>query len=216
LAAVFLKEVGCYSQRSAVQLYLHVTQTVDPITTKLDPMEVNSGIPRGGAREVLDRPLKDAQEKPLPLRSLLTRPVLISVANYGMIGLLEMTVTTLLPLIWSTSVEFGGLSMTPVSIGLSMAAFGSLNGIFQFVAFPHIVGRFGPRRVFITSIISFVPIYLMFPFENLSLRLASSGANVTWLLIILQLGSLSISDMGFSKCSPILYLCTMLKTDWTH
>jgi hypothetical protein len=205
MAAVFLKEVGCHPQRSVVQLYLHVIQTVDssPFTTKFDPMEVNSAIPRGGTCEVLEGLLKD-EEKPLPLRSLFTRPVLTSVANYGMIGLLEMTVTTLLPLIWSTSVEFGGLSMSPVSIGLWMAGYGTLNGILQYIAFPRIVGRFGPRRIFITSIIAFVPIYLMFPFENLTLR-TGSGACL-WVFIVLQLGSISISDMGFSTCSPILYL----------
>jgi hypothetical protein len=84
--------------------------------------------------------------------------VLISVRNYGKIGLTEMTATTLLPLNWLTSVEFGGLGIIPVSIGLWMAGYGTLNGIIQYVAFPRIVGRFGPRRVLITSIIAFVPI----------------------------------------------------------
>jgi hypothetical protein len=175
----------------------------NPLTTKLNPKEVNSGIPQGGRCEVLEGSLED-EEKPLPLRSLFTRPVLISVANYGKIGLLKMTATTLLPLIWSTSVEFGGLGMSPVSIGLWMAEYGTLNGVPQYIAFPRIVGRFGPRHVFITSIIAFVPIYLMFPFENLTLR-TGSGACL-WVFIVLQLGSISISDMGFSTCSPILYL----------
>ncbi|KAH9958361.1 MFS general substrate transporter [Lactifluus volemus] len=169
--------------------------------------EVNSGIPRGGTCEILEGSLKDEEEKPLPLSSLFTRPVLTSVANYGMIGLLEMAVTTLLPLIWSTSVEFGGLGMSPVSIGLWMAGYGTLNGILQYVAFPRIVGRFGPRRIFITSIIAFVPIYLMFPFENLTLR-SGSGACTLWVLIMLQLGSISISDMGFSTCSVFMYVCS--------
>jgi hypothetical protein len=41
------------------------------------------------------------------------------------LGLPEMTATTLqvLPLIWLTSVEFGGLGMSPVSIGLWMAGY---------------------------------------------------------------------------------------------
>ncbi|KAI0246217.1 major facilitator superfamily domain-containing protein [Lactifluus subvellereus] len=207
----FLPCLACaaYALLSFILAAIFLKETVDssPLTTKLNPVEVNSGIPRGGAREILDGPLKDAEEKPLPLRSLLTRPVVISIANYGMIGLLEMTVTTLLPLIWSTSVEFGGLSMSPASIGLWMAGYGSLNGILQFVAFPHIVGRFGPRRVFIAGILAFVPVYLIFPFENSTLRHSSSGANVaSWLLIILQLGSISISDMGFG--SVFMYVCS--------
>jgi hypothetical protein len=168
----------------------------NPSTTKLNS--------QGGRCEVLEGSLED-EEKPLPLRSLFTRPVLISVTNYGHHGLLEMAASTLLPLIWSTSVEFGGLDMSPVSIGLWMAVYGVLDGILQYIAFPCIVGRFGPRRVFITSIIAFAPIYLMFPFENLMLR-SGSSVSVLWVLIMLQLGSMSIANMGFGTCSPNFYL----------
>ncbi|KAI0302896.1 major facilitator superfamily domain-containing protein [Multifurca ochricompacta] len=182
LAAVFLKEtVECSP------LAMHKT------------LDINSDIPRAGAGEILDESVKDL-EKPLPLRSLLTRPVVISIANYGMIGLLEVTAGALIPLVWSTSAEFGGLGMSPASIGLWMAGYGFLNGIFQFVAFPHVVGRFGPRGVFISSILVFIPIYILFPFENLALRHASGDANVIApLLIALQLCFVSFSDMGFSS-----------------
>lgn len=151
------------------------------------------------AGEIMDGSKPEDQEKPMTLRALLTRPVVISVANYGLIGLLEMIAAVLIPLVWSTPVEFGGLSMSPASIGLWMAGYGSLNGVFQFVAFPHIVERFGPRRVFIVSIAMFGPMYLMLLFENLSLRYACGGASLTVLLIVLQLSSIAISDMGFSK-----------------
>ncbi|KAI9452887.1 MFS general substrate transporter [Lactarius psammicola] len=180
LAAIFLKE----------------TVNCDPIMKP--STEVNSGLSRVGAGEILDGPVKDT-EKPLPLRALLTRPVVVSVANYGMIGLLEMTAGALIPLIWSTSVEFGGLGMSPASIGLCMAGYGFMNGVFQFIAFPRIVGRIGPRRIFIASIFCFLPVYIMFPFENLALRHSSRGANVVaGLLIILQLSAIGLSDMGFS------------------
>jgi len=173
--------------------------------------EANSDFPRVGAGEILDGPVKDT-EKPLPLRALLTRPVVVSVANYGMIGLLDMTAGALFPLIWSTSVEFGGLSMSPASIGLWMAGYGFMNGIFQFVAFPRIVGRFGPRRVFIASVLCFIPVYIMFPFENMALRHSSHGANVVaGLLIMLQLLAISFSDLGFSTL-PGTLLCVRLLT----
>jgi hypothetical protein len=150
------------------------------------------------ARESLDGSLQD-EEKPQSLRSLLTRPVVISVANYAVIGLLEMMAGVLIPLVWSTAVEFGGLGMSPASIGVWMASYGSLNGVFQFVGFPLIVERFGPRRVFIVSICSFFPMYLLLFFENLAIRRASGGAIVTVLFIVLQLSMIAISDMGFSK-----------------
>lgn len=180
---------------------------------------ITSDLPRVGAAELLDGPVKDA-EKPVPLRALLTRPVVVSVVNYGMIGLLEVTAVALIPLIWSTSVEFGGLGMSPTSIGLWMAGYGFLNGIFQFVAFPHIVGRLGPRRVFIASILCFFPVYIMFPFENLALRDSGSGMSViAGLLIMLQLSAISLTDMGFSTlpstslCIRSLKLCGSIRRD---
>ncbi|KAN0136114.1 major facilitator superfamily [Lactarius tabidus] len=157
--------------------------------------EVNSHIPRVGEGELLDGPAKDP-DQPLPLRALLTRPVMVSVANYGMVGLLDVIAGALIPLVWSTSVEFGGLSMSPASICLWMAGFGFINGIFQFVAFPPIVRRFGLRRVFIASILSFFPVFIMFPFENLALRYSSLP--MVRLLITLQVSALCFADMGFS------------------
>jgi hypothetical protein len=169
--------------------------------------KVNPDLPRVGDREILDGPVKD-REKPLPLRALLvTRPVILSVANYAMMGLISMAAGVLIPLVWSTSVELGGLSMSPTPIGLWMSGCGLMNCIFQFVAFPRLVGRFGPRRVFITSILCFFPVYTMLPFENLASRHSSHGTTLTTtLLIILQLLALSFSDIGFGELFENLYV----------
>ncbi|KAN0140331.1 major facilitator superfamily [Lactarius tabidus] len=179
LAAIFLKE------------------TVNSKTFIKPNTVINSGLRQSGEGEALDGSVKDT-EKPLPLRALLTRPVLISVANYAMFGLIDMGAVALIPLVWSTSVELGGLSMSPASIGLWMTGCGLLNCVFQFVALPRLVGRFGPRSVFITSILCFFLVYAMFPFENLATRHSGRSMNLmTVLLITLQLSALSLSDMGF-------------------
>ena len=160
--------------------------------------ESNSDLPQVG-EEILDGPVKDAK-KLLPLRALLTRPVVVSVVNYSIIGLLDAMASALIPLAWSTSVELGGLGMSPASIGLLIAGYGLINGIFQFVAFPHIVRRFGPRRVFIASILCFSPVYIMIPFENLASRHSGHGLNTAaGLLIFLQLLAMPLSNLGFGK-----------------
>ncbi|KAH8985105.1 MFS general substrate transporter [Lactarius akahatsu] len=179
LAAIFLKE----------------TMKRDPVM-KRNPGG-DSDRPQVDAGEILDEPAKDT-EKPVPLRALLTRPVVVSVANYGMTGMLDMTAGTFIPLVWSTSVEFGGLSMNPTSIGSWMAGYGLMNGVFQFVAFPRIVRRFGPRSVYIASITLFSLVYILLPFENLALRHSGHDLNPTArLLIILQLSAFTFSGMGF-------------------
>jgi len=145
-----------------------------------------------------------APEKPLPLPMLLTKPVMISITNYAMLALLDMSAMALVPLVWSTPIEMGGLNLSPASIGLWLSAYGCLNGVLQFALFPRVVGRLGPGRVVFTSIAAYVIIYTMFPFENMAARHAAAahggGTNtVVWLLVILQLASVCITDMGFNS-----------------
>ncbi|KAH9169222.1 MFS general substrate transporter [Lactarius sanguifluus] len=158
---------------------------------------ITSDIPRVGEGEILDGPVND-QEGPLPLRALLTKPVVVSIANYCMISLLDIITISLIPLVWSTSVGFGGLGMSPASIGLWTSGYGIMNGVFQFVAFPRFVGRFGPWHIFIACIILFFPVYIMFPLESLALRHSSRDLNpAVGLLMILQLSSETLANMGF-------------------
>ncbi|KAI0302856.1 MFS general substrate transporter [Multifurca ochricompacta] len=148
-------------------------------------------------------PSPEDTEQPLPLRSLLTRPVVICIANYAILALLDIAAVALIPLIWSTPIELGGLNLSPASIGLWMSGYGFTSAIFQFVFFPHIVGHLGPRRVIIISAAVFAVIYLLFPLENLVVR----GVNaVVGPFIILQLLLISFSDMGFS--SVFMYIST--------
>lgn len=137
-------------------------------------------------------------EQPLPLRSLLTRPVVISIANYGTLALLEIAASALIPLVWSTAIELGGLGLTPASIGLWMSAYGCVSAMFQIAFFPRLVARFGPGRVVVATAVAFGLLYALFPFENMLAR-GTGTATVVWPLIVLQLVSLSVSDLGFSS-----------------
>ena len=123
---------------------------------------------------------------------------MVSITNYGTLALLEVAASALLPLVWSTTIELGGLGLTPASIGLWMSAYGSVSALFQFAFFPRVVALFGPGRIVFTSAGAFGLIYALFPLENM---LARGTATVTavWPLIVLQLISMSVSDMGFSK-----------------
>ncbi|KAI9443956.1 MFS general substrate transporter, partial [Lactarius indigo] len=135
--------------------------------------------------------------KPLPLRSVLTKPVAITTANYALLALLNGVAMSYIPLVWSTPVEYGGLNLSPAFIGLGLSLYGGMGGFFQFIFFSHFVSRFGLRRVFVSSIASCAVIYTLFPFENLAV--ASGGPNfIVWLLIILQMSSLCVFDMAYS------------------
>jgi len=169
-------------------------------------IRIEPDISREDPTDTGDTPLKDV-EKPLPLRSLLTRLVLITMANNAMLSFLDMASEALTPLVWSTPVESGGLSFSPVSIGFWMSVYGCMNSVFQFAVFPRIIGDFGLRSVFVASTALCALIFAMFPLENLVLRHAIGGPNPTiWLLILLQLGSLGVHKMGFGKFLPSIIL----------
>ena len=141
----------------------------------------------------------DESDKPPPLRSVLTKPVLITVANYSMLAFLGAVLESCIPLVWSTPVQYGGLDLSPASIGFWMSLFGGMNGIFQFSLFPHFARRLGLQRVFVSSVISCAAILIIFPVENLAVVVGGGPNVVAWLFIILQLLSYCFFDSGYRK-----------------
>ncbi|KAH8979284.1 MFS general substrate transporter [Lactarius akahatsu] len=178
------------------RLYLEETLNSRP-SEELQLARPNSSVPQGDACDSPDLAMTSSESnKPLPLRSVLTKPVVVTTANYAMLALLYSVAGSYIPLVWSTPVEYGGLNLNPASIGLWLSVYGGMGGFFQLVFFSHFVSRFGLRRVFVFSIASCAVIYALFPFENLAV--AGGGPNfVVWLLIILQVSSLCIFDMGY-------------------
>ena len=146
------------------------------------------------------------------LRALLTRPVLTSIANYAVIALLDVTTVVLLPFVWSTPIRLGGLGLSPISIGLWTSGYGVSSALFQYAVFPPAIARFGPRSVFITGVSLFSVVLVLFPLENAVARHATGGGTelAVWPLIVLQLVSISISDMAFGKLPVLIAMYKIL------
>src|SRR6267154_4431994 len=86
----------------------------------------------GEAHDALEHVIEDS---PVPIRSLFVPSVLIPVANYACIAILEISMYAILPLFYSTPIELGGLGFDPVTIGLWMGTFGIVNGVLQTMIF---------------------------------------------------------------------------------
>ncbi|KAH9016225.1 MFS general substrate transporter [Lactarius pseudohatsudake] len=185
-------------------LYLEETLNSRP-SERLQPASPNFDTPRrdaGNSPELVVTSDESDKPLPLPLRYVVTKPVIVTIANHGMLALLNSVAMSYIPLVWSTPVKYGGLNLSPASIGLGLSVYGSMGGFFQFVFFSRFVDHFGLRRVFVFSVVSCAMIYTLFPFENLAV--AVGGPNLVWLLIILQMSSLCVFDMGFSVTSIYL------------
>ncbi|KAI0784497.1 major facilitator superfamily domain-containing protein [Abortiporus biennis] len=141
-------------------------------------------------------PQNKIQDGPLPLREVLTRPVVIAVANYGMLALLEIAYCAIQPLFYSMPIELGGLGQSPASIGLILGAGGFSNGLFQAFFFPKIVGKWGPKKVFMVGMLAFIPMFGLFPVIN-QLARESGMTQTVWALVGLQLLVSIIMDLSY-------------------
>ncbi|KAH9036961.1 hypothetical protein EDB85DRAFT_672678 [Lactarius pseudohatsudake] len=131
------------------------------------------------------------------LRSLLTKPVVISIANYGTLALLEIATSALR----SSGPRRSSSADSPDpgghrSVHLRVQLCG--RHIPTRVLPARRCARFGPGRVVVATAVAFGLLYALFLFENMLAR-DSRTASVVWPLIVLQLVAISVSDMGFSS-----------------
>ncbi|KAL0948630.1 hypothetical protein HGRIS_010437 [Hohenbuehelia grisea] len=124
-------------------------------------------------------------QKSVPLRALMTRPVLIAAANYAFLSLVDISFRAILPLFCSTPIELGGLGLSPQIIGNILSSYGVMNGIFQLFFFARIHDRWGSKRTFIAGVSSAIPLFLLFPLINSIARVEGLSMTV-WLLVGLQ------------------------------
>ncbi|KAH9902985.1 MFS general substrate transporter [Cubamyces lactineus] len=134
-----------------------------------------------------------------PVRSLLTWPVLWSIANYASLAFLEIAYRAVQPLFFSTPVELGGLGLPPSTIGIILGSFGVMDGIFQALFFAKCVGWWGQKRVFQLGMSMFVPLFLLYPLMNIVARSAGTSP-MLWALVVLQLAISVIMDMAYGCC----------------
>ena len=156
-------------------------------------------LPTNKSRQSLLESCDDADsiEKPLPLRKLLVYPVVVSVANYGILAFLQISASSLIPLFLAMPLEIGGLKLSPPAIGYIIGSFGILDSIFQALFFSSIVRRWGERNVCIASMSAFIPIFLILPSINFVARTWGQTSLGVWLLLGLLLMMLTLMDMGY-------------------
>jgi MFS family permease len=134
---------------------------------------------------------------PIPLSKLLNAPRALRIANYGVLAALEIAVYSLQPLFYSTSIENGGLGLTPMKIGLWMACCGIVNGLFQANYFAPLAERLGPKTLLRIGHSCFVPLFTLFPVINWIAR-QWGICWLVWVGLICHLMLTIFMDMSFS------------------
>ncbi|KAI5990084.1 major facilitator superfamily domain-containing protein [Pisolithus albus] len=136
---------------------------------------------------------------PVPIRTLLkTYSVVIAIANYGILGLIEIGFFALVPLFYATPVEIGGLGLPPLTIGMIMMAFGVGNGLFQVLFTARAIERFGERGVFCSAVLAFFPIIATFPTMSWIIQVQKEVGPAIWVLVFAQLLLWAVVDMAYA------------------
>ncbi|KAF9223267.1 MFS general substrate transporter [Gyrodon lividus] len=143
------------------------------------------------------RPGSPELDGPVPLKSLFVPKVLLPIACYGSLAILEISMFALQPLFYSTPIENGGLGFTPVMIGFWMSGLGVANGIIQAFFFAPIFSRLGPKTLFRMGYAAFVVIFGLFPIIHMIAWRHGIIWSV-WVLLSCQLFLSVLQSMSFS------------------
>lgn len=114
--------------------------------------------------------------------------------NYCALAFQSMSMTVLIPLMWSTSIPTGGLGFSPYEIGVVLSIWGIFNALLPVVFLGALLRRFGERRVFISSMIAVFLGTCAFAFQSFVARSSNRVNGMVWTLVCLQL----IFNIGIS------------------
>ncbi|KAI0740955.1 MFS general substrate transporter [Earliella scabrosa] len=143
-------------------------------------------------------------DAPPPLRAILTRPVLLSVANYSVLALANIGFLVLIPLFLATPIALGGLGLPPSTIGMILGLLGLLDGTIQALLFSRLINRWGPKRVFQVGMLMFIPLHTLFPTMSIIAKAHGEVTPVVWALLSVQMALIVILDFAFGAIFILL------------
>jgi MFS family permease len=137
--------------------------------------------------------------QPIPMLTLLkTYSVMIPIANYGTLGLVQIGIFVLLPLFYSSPIEIGGLGLPPSIIGAFLAIYGIVDGSVQALFAARIIERIGAKTMFCSVVLSFYPLILLFPIMSAVVIAQAKVGPMIWALLAVQLIFLVLMDLAYT------------------
>ncbi|KAF9461502.1 major facilitator superfamily domain-containing protein [Collybia nuda] len=139
---------------------------------------------------------------------LLLPRVFLSLFNYALLAFLDQSVLVLIPLIYSTPVHLGGLSLTPAKIGSILGFWGSANGFLQAYCFAWFHRHLGQRSCYMLGLVGLFACFALFPI--ISKFVEWDGGKIgcwVWLGVSLQLVAYMLSHMSYACISMYIAVC---------
>ncbi|CDO77007.1 hypothetical protein BN946_scf184298.g34 [Trametes cinnabarina] len=129
------------------------------------------------------------------LRTILIPRVLYPILNYGFVALIDQAATVLVPLMYSTSIDLGGLGFDPFTIGVIQGVGGFVGGLIQIFTFPYMHRKFGSKRLYICSYCMYLVIFVAFPLNSFVTKRAGRVGAATWGVLAVQWTAYVVSYM---------------------
>jgi hypothetical protein len=141
-----------------------------------------------------------SDERPPPaLRDLMTRRVLVPLVNYAFLAFIEQCCSVLLPLVYATSIPYGGLGLSSFTIGIIMSALGLIIGLSSAVVFPILSRKFGIYRLYRAALGCYLINIACFPAMNLLAKHAGHVNGYVWAILMVQLACTTMTVMSFGE-----------------
>ncbi|KAG8965214.1 hypothetical protein FRC03_000834 [Tulasnella sp. 419] len=141
------------------------------------------------------------QPQSIPLRSLLTYPVLCVMLNYGLLALVDIAYYAISAVFLASKPFAGGIGLSPPQIGIILAVQGVVNGFCQILGFVHVRRKVGVRLLYQLGIGSYLVLFTLFPAMNYLAKAKTDEGGLgtsVWALLIIQQTTLILSSMTYN------------------
>ena len=138
--------------------------------------------------------------KPLPIRALFKRRVLIAAGSYAGIALIDIAFRTVQPVFYATPISLGGLGFATPTIGTILAVQGMVVGLLQTLIFGKLYEIMGAKTLWLFAVASALPMVTLFPILN-TLARSSGVSQSVWLVVGLQVALLSCMSFAYGSLS---------------
>ncbi|KAJ7135733.1 major facilitator superfamily domain-containing protein [Mycena epipterygia] len=198
LGLVALKESSPMILERQKRERLRMSASTDPTLNLLDGERTTYGAIAGAdAAEVSNNP---GQPDPLvdeelpSMRELLVPRLLIPLLNYGFFCFSQTAFQVLFPLMYSTSIQNGGLAFSPYQIGVTRGVWGVLNTLSQLFLAARLIRWFGARNIYIFAFANFMICIGAYPALSFFAQRAQKVDSIVWAIVVIQL----ISNLAIS------------------
>ena len=142
--------------------------------------------------------------KPLPIRALFIRRVLIAAGSYAGTALIDIAFRTVQPVFFATPISLGGLGLDTPTIGIILAVQGLVVGLLQPLVFGNLYDNMGAKFLWLSAVACALPMICLFPILNMLAR--SGGLNQgVWSLVGLQVALMSCTNLSYGSLSAFSY-----------